>query len=739
MENPKGVLSVEFGPGEVFFLAQAAKSRAKRTKKAGNFRFIARGMEAVKREISPKNCTLPVKLAPHFCSIICSNAPPRNRFLRSYFADLISNHQTPAMTWSGRNLWLVVLATVAVLRTAAQTESCPVNINFGDGTLTHWQAYTGNNKNGNGPDAIQLIYDSTQSPPFGTNGAIAIPEYNLPTVRGIQVITRQATDVFGNFPVIPTIHGYAYQYSILLGSTSVTNHQITDPTTGSPGNNPPGNNGPQGGYVRGIRYQIRVPSEPSTVPYTMTYAYAMVLENGTHASAEQPMARAIVTTPAGVLQCASPSYFLPTNGGLDSATIRANGFSPSPVPTPNTSFNTQEHLKDVWTKGWTEVTFDLSPYRGQMVSLTFEADNCVPGGHFAYAYFAIRNNCAGTGISGDTLVCTNGVATYSIPTLDSASYAWSTPPGWTINSGSKTNSIVVTAGPRPGWIVANETNSCTSLTDSLLIHLYRGALPQMTADPQDTTVCFGQTAPLHALITTGTKYSWVSQASFAGKHGGNISSLPFSANVVAAPQQTSTYILSVLNDGCPSEVTDTITVGVVPPVQVNPGNDTLVVVNEPLHFHATSNDPNKDEYQWSPATDLSNADIADPVGMYPSDLHSITYLVRAVDTFGCNGTASITVTIARTSPDVFVPNAFTPAANSNNIFRPVCYGMSSLDYFKVFNRWGQLLYSTSEMGRGWDGRIDGKLQESSVYLWVLSGTDYTGKGIAKRGTVVLIR
>jgi gliding motility-associated-like protein len=650
------------------------------------------------------------------------------------------------MTWSGMNIWLVVLATIPALPSAEQAQSCPINITFSDGTLTHWQGYTGNNKDGNGPAAILQVYDSSQTGLYGTIGAVALPEYNLPAVMGIQVITSQGIDQFGSFPMIPTINGYVYHYSILLGSTSVTNHQVSGPNSGSPGNpgGPPagGQGGPEGGYVRGVSYLIRVPPGPSTLPYTVTYAYAMVLENGTHQSVDQPMARAIVSTPGGIIECASPAYFLPTNGGLDSATARANGFTPSPVATPNESFNpgtSGQYLKDVWTKGWTEVTFDLSPYRGQTVSLTFEADNCVPGGHFAYAYFALRNSCAGLGMSGDTLACSNSVGVYSIPSLDSASYVWSTPFGWGIDSGGTGNTITVKIGAQPGWIVAQETNRCTSLTDSLFVQLYTGALPEVAVDPTDTTVCFGQAAPLHAIVTTGTEYSWASQASFSGESGGAISSLPFVVNVVAGPEQTTTYILSVRNEGCPITVSDTLTVTVVPPIHVNAGNDTLVVLDEPLHFQATSTDPYKDEYEWSPATGLNNPDVSNPVGLYGPDINKITYLVKATDTFGCAGSAAVTVTVARTLPDIFVPNAFTPAATSNNLFRPVCFGISSLEYFRVFNRWGQLLFSTSQMGQGWDGRIEGKLQESNAYLWALKGTDYTGKAISKNGTVMLIR
>ncbi|MEJ0080481.1 MAG: hypothetical protein WDM78_05890 [Puia sp.] len=113
----------------------------------------------------------------------------------------------------------------------------------------------------------------------------------------------------------------------------------------------------------------------------MTYAYAMVLENGTHISSQQPLISVTLKTPNGVLVCASPSYYLPTfnnvselNGRgatLDSATAISNGFRVSLTRSPNANPNGfgggVDYLQDVWTKNWTEVTYDLSPYRGQDV------------------------------------------------------------------------------------------------------------------------------------------------------------------------------------------------------------------------------------------------------------------------------------------------------------------------------------------------------------------------------------
>jgi hypothetical protein len=137
--------------------------------------------------------------------------------------------------------------------------------------------------------------------------------------------------------------------------------------------------------------------------------------------------------------------------------------------------------------------------------------------------------------------------------------------------------------------------------------------------------------------------------------------------------------------------------------------------------------------------DLSNPGIANPVGLYDGDFTSVNYMVRATDSFGCTGSAGITVTIAKTRPDIFVPNAFTPGAGSNYLFRPVCFGLASLEYFRVYNRSGQQVFSTSQMGRGWDGRIQGILQEPGVYIWMAQGIDFAGRVIFKKGTVVLIR
>jgi gliding motility-associated-like protein len=115
-----------------------------------------------------------------------------------------------------------------------------------------------------------------------------------------------------------------------------------------------------------------------------------------------------------------------------------------------------------------------------------------------------------------------------------------------------------------------------------------------------------------------------------------------------------------------------------------------------------------------------------------------TYAVKAYTAENCFGVDTIRIKVYQTAPDIFVPNAFTPDGTVNIVFRPITVGISRLDYFRVYDRWGLMVFSSND-GSGWNGSYAGKAQPSATYVWVVQGRDYTGKTIAKKGTVVLIR
>ncbi len=794
-------------------------------------------------------------------------------------------------------VWLLPIMLL-VNYSYTQTQACPVNINFSEGALNHWYAYTGTFQTNSARVAYaQQNYDSSASFPLGTLNAVSLPEYTSSGGQGVRVLTTSSLDPFGYFQTIPTINNYNYKYSVLLGSTST--------------------NSLPGGFFRGIRYEINVPA--GSGPYTMTYAYAMVLENGNHESSQQPLASATLYTDAGIIQCASTKYFLPTNNGtLDQATAIQNGFTLSNMPSPNTGGS---NAYRVWTKNWTEVTFDLTAYRGQKVKLVFTAENCVPKGHFAYAYFAVRNECSGLTISGLPNVCENGISTFSIPSLAGAVYSWTVPTGWAIVSGNGTNIISVKAGNQSGNITARATNSCADLSSTLYvttssptiagtlsgnnivceginnstitltgndgnilkwvsstdtgkswsdinntfntltvqnlnsttlykaivqkgtqcsidstnsvlitvntktiggeiypsllpicvgqnqnttlqlqnargdvlnwqysydsivwnnvtppntsnsydvvgisstikyraivqngvcpsdtskvssINFYNTPFPVASIFPDSSTICFGTAATLNANVTIGSNYTWNNNTVYDVGNGA-INQLPATINAKVAPSKTTSYVLSIKNNNCPNIWTDTFYVKVIPPIIVSAGNDTAIVLNQPLQLNAIVTDSSVTQFNWSPSTGLNNPNISNPIALINTAFDSvIKYTVKAtLNPFGCYGTASVLVRIFKTGPEIFVPSAFTPNNDGlNDVLKPITVGIVTLNYFKIYNRWGNLLYSTSEIGKGWDGYVNGTAQPSGTYVYITEGIDYNGKKVFRKGTTVLIR
>lgn len=202
---------------------------------------------------------------------------------------------------------------------------------------------------------------------------------------------------------------------------------------------------------------------------------------------------------------------------------------------------------------------------------------------------------------------------------------------------------------------------------------------------------------------------------------------------IAHPLFTTNYVLTVTDTvGCPKPFRDTVQVLVRPPVIAFAGNDTAIVVGQPLQLQATG----AEIYSWQPSTGLNASNIPNPVALINQ---AQTYIVRVATEEDCHSYDTISVVVFTTAPDIFVPNAFSPGKSVNGIFRPIPVGIAKLDYFRVFNRWGQMVYSTSTPGEGWDGKIGGKNQASDTYVWMVQGRDFTGRMVSKRGTVVLIR
>jgi len=189
-------------------------------------------------------------------------------------------------------------------------------------------------------------------------------------------------------------------------------------------------------------------------------------------------------------------------------------------------------------------------------------------------------------------------------------------------------------------------------------------------------------------------------------------------------------LFAVSSDGCSS---DTIN----KPVNIFASNayagaDTIVATNQPVQLNATGGV----FYKWSPSTGLNNPDIANPVAILQNNMQ---YVLTAYTPMGCATSDTIFIKAVK-GPAIYVPNAFTPNGDGkNDRFRFIPVGMKEVSYFRIFNRYGQLVYSSNNAQPGWDGKLNGKLQPTGTYVWMVSGRDYNDKIQTQRGTVVLVR
>jgi gliding motility-associated-like protein len=191
-------------------------------------------------------------------------------------------------------------------------------------------------------------------------------------------------------------------------------------------------------------------------------------------------------------------------------------------------------------------------------------------------------------------------------------------------------------------------------------------------------------------------------------------------------------------NGCVSLKKDTVYITVTKPAVVFAGRDTTVAVGQPLHLAVTDvNNIGFNQYEWIPAYGLNNAHIGTPTAILDK---SITYTVIAKNAIGCQGTDNINITVF-VGPEIYVPNAFSPNGdNLNDILKAITAGIRYFHYFRIYNRWGNLVFSTTDQSIGWDGTFKSAAQTSgTTFVWIAAGEDYRGNLVQRKGTVILIK
>lgn len=325
----------------------------------------------------------------------------------------------------------------------------------------------------------------------------------------------------------------------------------------------------------------------------------------------------------------------------------------------------------------------------------------------------------------DTTICrTDGIVLS--PVSQGLQYLWT--PSTDLDNANIKNPIATPQAATQTYRVTVNLGKCQASDD---ITIKTVPYPIAAAGP-DTSICFNDTITLRGTSSGGT-----AQWSPTGL-------VQFPNNLVTEvyPKSTTSFVLKVYeNNGCPKPGIDTVLVSVVPPLQVFAGNDTNIVIGQPLQLNGITNG---NVYQWAPATGMNNPNIANPVivldrNSIPGGADFIKYTFNVSTAEGCISSDDIVIRLFKTIPSIFVPNAFTPNQDGkNDVIRPTLAGMKQLIYFRIYNRYGQLVFETKQQGRGWDGTINGQLQNNNAFVFDCQAEDYTGNIVKRSGTFVLV-
>jgi gliding motility-associated-like protein len=327
----------------------------------------------------------------------------------------------------------------------------------------------------------------------------------------------------------------------------------------------------------------------------------------------------------------------------------------------------------------------------------------------------------------DTVVCAESQVILQPVTNDpgNTNFNWSSPnaPANTIADPNVRNATI-----RPVdtsiYIVRAQWGICER-TDSITFYILEK--PVANAG-RDSAICFDQ----RVVSLQGSASNTSGSVNFSWSPAAGVYS-PNSASSFAEIDASTLFTLTVTdNYGCNFAVTDQVTMTKQPPVPANAGRDTIAIKGQPHQLAATGGAT----YLWSPAALLNNPSSDQPLATLQNDTR---FTVIVTDAAGCVGSDTVFVKVYE-GPAYYVPNAFSPNGDGlNDIFRPVPVGMVNTEFFRVFNRYGEIIFETNKWMQGWDGNYKGRPQPVGTYVWVVKGTDRNGNITEAKGTVVLIR
>ena len=318
-------------------------------------------------------------------------------------------------------------------------------------------------------------------------------------------------------------------------------------------------------------------------------------------------------------------------------------------------------------------------------------------------------------ISNDTAICFN--AEVQLSATGGTEYSWSPPE--TLSASLISNPLAKPVTSTLYKVAVKNATGCVQ-HDSVFVEVQ--PVPPLSITPSQA-ICTGETVSLTA--GGGDVYNWQPVTGISN---------PASSTVFVTPVVSTVYKVYVKHTICAVDdsATTTVTVNPMPVVGLSKSNDIDCANLQSQLVASGGND-----YEWTIAPGISTTNIANPV---VSPLQTTTYKVK-VGIGNCFTEDSITVNFLPEAGanTLHIPTAFTPNKDGLNDVYRVGFRDALKFSMKIFNRWGEMIYATTDPLKGWDGTYKGVPQPIGAYVFLIKGDGVCTGVVTRKGTFALIR
>lgn len=185
--------------------------------------------------------------------------------------------------------------------------------------------------------------------------------------------------------------------------------------------------------------------------------------------------------------------------------------------------------------------------------------------------------------------------------------------------------------------------------------------------------------------------------------------------------------------GCVSTAEMIISVNPKTPIDRVSPTDTVIKYGDQIELSVSSD---ADIFIWDPIQYLNDPNSNHPIATPEEDIH---YRVISLDPFGCRDTAYVNIKVIYES-DLSIPNAFSPNGDGlNDEFKIINHQFEKLLNFSIYNRWGQMVFSTTDIDKGWDGTFNNQEASVGVYIYVIEYVLPTKERKIIKGDLTLLK